>query len=136
MKPDLSRMHRLLDQIQREGSHPTATEADLVRMVMANAAVSEARLSASFAKLPPMYVTLRELEDLPEYSASLPTGTTPGKRWKRHAGSGDLVFLAGGGRPRWMIGQYDPAAKPSDPSINIFWFRPVIRVAAPTRSAA
>jgi len=28
-------------------------------------------------------MTVRELRELPEYSTSLPTGTTPGKRWRR-----------------------------------------------------
>ena len=30
------------------------------------------------------YLTTKEFDDLLEYSCSIPTGTTLGKRWKRH----------------------------------------------------
>lgn len=39
-------------------------------------------------------MTQATLENLPEYSLSLPTGTTPGKRWRRWQ------------NPRWWMGEY------------------------------
>ncbi len=56
--------------------------------------------------LPALRLTPREFAALPEYSCSLPTGTTIGKRWKRLDGSHDHRFIAAGGKPRWMIGEY------------------------------
>lgn len=111
-------------------------------------------------RLPPLRLRLADFEKLPEYSASLPTGTTIGKRWRRLDGAHDPDFLRAGGKPAWMIGQYtrdkiisayrderlpggvgdiDPA-NPKGPLIHarcriravteITWFRPVIRVPA------
>lgn len=46
------------------------------------------------------YSTFKEL---PEYSASNPTGVYPGKMWRRHDGEFDGEFLAKGGRPVWLL---------------------------------
>ena len=101
------------------------------------------------AELSPMRLTPREFADLPEYSCSLPTGTTIGKRWKRLDGSHDRGFIAAGGKPRWLIGEYvrnvvtsnrhvvgDFGPNRAGPLINlrckvecqveIRWYRPVI----------
>lgn len=40
-------------------------------------------MSDDTAHLPFTDITQKELDELLEYSCSLPTGTTPGKRWKR-----------------------------------------------------
>jgi hypothetical protein len=45
-------------------------------------------------------------EDLPEYSASRPTGVYPGKMWKRHDGAHDYEFRARGGKPEWLLCWY------------------------------
>ena len=49
--------------------------------------------------LPKLRLSPWEFGALPEYSASYPTGTVPGKRWKRLDGSHDHYFLARGGNP-------------------------------------
>lgn len=56
-----------------------------------------------------------ELESMPEYSASLPTGTTIGKFWRSRYGSG------------WYVGAYieDPDDRPN--SRGIVWFEVVLR---------
>lgn len=76
--------------------------------------------------LPRLRMTADEFRNLPEYSASLPSGTTPGKMWRRLDGDFDLAFKAGGGQPRWMIGQYDPDCPEDAERIRILWFRPII----------
>lgn len=81
-------------------------------------------------KLPPLRLTPSEFDALLEYSASLPTGTTPGKRWKRLDGAHDLTWKARGGKPAWMIGEYDPTDDGKGKSIKINWYRPVIVLAA------
>jgi hypothetical protein len=68
--------------------------------------------------------------DLPEYSATMPTGTTPGKMWRRLDGDFDLDFKAKGGQPRWMIGQYDPNCPDDAKTIRTFWYRPIIMLHA------
>ena len=101
------------------------------------------------ASLPILRLTSREFAALPEYSCSLPTGTTIGKRWKRLDGSHDQRFLASGGKPRWMVGEYTRYVVTSDravvgdfgperkgplvnlrcmiePQVESSWYRPVI----------
>lgn len=73
-------------------------------------------------------LTQVELDKLPEYSCSLPTGTTVGKRWKRNANA------YGGGPPEdppyWWIGEY--TEHPTDDTlVNITWTR--VRLMAPYR---
>ncbi|MBN9033050.1 MAG: hypothetical protein BGO05_05190 [Rhizobiales bacterium 63-7] len=80
--------------------------------------------------LPVVRMTPCEFEALPEYSASYPTGTTPGKRWRREDGAFDPGFIRKGGRPRWVIGEYDPNCPPGAKRIRINWYRPVLRVKA------
>lgn len=84
--------------------------------------------------LPPLLVTLAYLKSLPDYSCSLPTGTTPGKRWKR-----EVHFQPWGWRslPRigWMIGEYYEGSDVPPDQIGIRWYRPVIRVKAGTERA-
>lgn len=63
-------------------------------------------------ELPGLRLTQREFDPLPEYSCSIPTGTTIGKRWKRHEGAYDQRFRAAGGKPWWIIGEYIEAADP------------------------
>jgi len=66
-------------------------------------------------------LTRREFESLPEYSCSLPTGTTEGKRWKRSD-----VYRAERGHRRldvwelnWWMGEYVPSKEPG--MIGIEW---------------
>lgn len=53
--------------------------------------------------------TFRQLR---EYSASNPTGVYEGKMWKRHDGAFDQEFLAGGGKPVWLLCWYTYGEKP------------------------
>jgi hypothetical protein len=108
-------------------------------------------------RLPPMLITLVEMKRLPEYSASIPTGVVVGKRWRRHNGAHDVSFLEAGGIARWVICQYEEAPDDFRNVLNpdgtpgpvggrwagyirkrvqmckTVTYRPVIRVAAPTR---
>ena len=60
-------------------------------------------------------ITAAALKALPEYSMSLPTGTTIGRRWKhRPRGVGD----------DWTIGEYVPDDDPTQ--IGIKWMKPEI----------
>lgn len=91
-------------------------------------------------------MTKAKLDELPEYSCSLPTGTTPGKKWKRdvnfHARRDPRVMvahldfwsgrpaLAGAGalipvppeehEPRWVLGEYFELAD-DDKNVGIRW---------------
>ena len=80
-------------------------------------------------RLPVIRLRPIEFTSLSEYSCSLPTGTTPGKRWRRLDGAFDHAWKAAGGVPRWIVGEY--AAIPGDPkNIKINWYRPVICIPA------
>lgn len=46
------------------------------------------------SKLQEIKLTQKELDNLPDYSISLPTGKTTGKQWKRKHGNG------------WIMGEY------------------------------
>lgn len=83
-----------------------------------------------YQHLPRMRVTPQEFERLPEYSCSYPTGTTPGKRWRREDGAYDHQFKLSGGKPVWMIGEYDPDDDGKGNTIKINWYLPVFRVQA------
>lgn len=101
------------------------------------------------ATLPRLRLTPQQFEDLRDYSASYPTGTTPGKMWRRLDGAFDYAFIRAGGKPYWMVMQYDPAA-PSDAEIeamkargepvptriSILRFKPVIVLRADARPSA
>lgn len=78
-------------------------------------------------KLRVVVLTPREFEDLPEYSCSIPTGTTTGKMWRRHNGSHDQEYKRSGGRCRWIICGYgQPTA--DGKNIKIHYYRPIISV--------
>ncbi len=64
-------------------------------------------------------LTELDLDDLPEYSSSLPTGTTAGKRWKRRTRGGD-----------WLVGEY---VKRAD-QIGIDWAWAVAAPGSPHRA--
>lgn len=68
-----------------------------------------------------IHLTREEFGALPEYSASLPTGTTPGKRWRRHDGAFDHACK----QPQWLIGEYG-AVSADGRSIAIHWYIPVM----------
>lgn len=61
-------------------------------------------------------LTPDEFLALPEYSRSLPTGTTIGKRWRRHEPT------------RIWVGEYFDVGL--EDQVGIRWYRPVIRVPA------
>lgn len=77
--------------------------------------------------LPALHLTKAEFDALPEYSATFPTGTTPGKQWKRHDGAHDPSC----DKPVWMIGEYDPTDDGKGPNIKINWYVPVLKLDAP-----
>lgn len=62
---------------------------------------------------------------LPEYSATIPTGVTPGKQWRRHDGAYDPTV----DDPLWLIGEYGPEV---DGYCSIIYKRPTVRVKALT----
>lgn len=72
-------------------------------------------------------LTQVELDKLPEYSCSLPTGTTVGKRWKRDANA--YQGLSKGTLSAWWIGEY--VDHPNPAMVNITWTR--VRLMAPYR---
>ena len=77
----------------------------------------------------PIRMTKRALEALSEFSMTLPTGTTPGRRWRRRVGD------------EWWQGRYGkPIPNPSEarrryPGLElvtpIFWRRIIVQGAAP-----
>ncbi len=62
---------------------------------------------------------------LHEYSASFPSGVYEGKMWKRHDGIFDRDFIAGGGKPEWLLVWFGKSDKPEWVSNN---FRKIILV--------
>jgi hypothetical protein len=98
---------------------------------------------------PTYRLTASEFMALPEYSGSLPTGTTKGKRWKAQYSSGRWYIGEYGGE-RFVsaygdekhskgVGDFDPR-NPKGPLINhqcrvrcvvdITWYKPIIIVTA------
>ncbi|KKK78695.1 hypothetical protein LCGC14_2840980 [marine sediment metagenome] len=75
------------------------------------------------------YLTTKEFEDLLEYSCSIPTGTTLGKKWKRHIYCFRLEgrTLYGWAHPpgatiisdEWHQGEYVKSEKPG--FVDIRW---------------
>jgi hypothetical protein len=63
---------------------------------------------------PKVHITAADLAALPEYSASLPTGTYLGKRWKRDCGPD-----RDSGRKTWFIGEFYPIDIPGE--VGIRW---------------
>ena len=66
---------------------------------------------------PDEVITLEALEALLEYSCSLPTGTTIGKRWRRSTKFGQS--LAAARFTEWMIGTY--VEHLDDTKVGIVW---------------
>lgn len=94
------------------------------------------KLDTFVAGLPPLVLPLHEFQRMNEYSTSLPTETTPGKRWRKHCAAYWPAFIRLGGKPRWIIGEYDPQGDPKAKEIGINWYRPVVRVKAVSRVQA
>lgn len=63
---------------------------------------------------PTVKMSIAEFDALLEYSTTLPTGTTIGKKWKRH-------ILSGLNRGEWWLGEYvaDPQGDPK--MVGITW---------------
>jgi hypothetical protein len=55
-----------------------------------------------------------EFESLLEYSTTLPTGTTLGKKWRRH-------ILAGPAQGEWWMGEYVPDPNGDPSMVGIKW---------------
>jgi hypothetical protein len=83
---------------------------------------------ANLDAFPPIRLSSSAFSALREYSRTLPTGTTIGKRWKRNARDGyyfpvdvwglRFVFPA---PPRWMMGEYAESTLPG--MVDILWYR-------------
>ena len=63
-----------------------------------------------------------QLQSMPEYSTTLPSGTTLFKMWKRNVNDSWLLQQAGRPRaePLWVVGQYHPIELPGE--VGIRWF--------------
>lgn len=80
------------------------------------------------SKLETLKLTQREFDQLPEYSASLPTGTTVGKRWKRHwrepqscgVPSSHPAYRHIPPKDGWQIGEY--VEHPDPGLVGIKWY--------------
>jgi hypothetical protein len=76
------------------------------------------------SRYPRLRLSEQELFALPEYSCSLPTGTTIGKRWRRHE-----PYRPDDPVPRRIwVGEYFDIGEPD--KVGICWYRPLIRVQA------
>ena len=63
-----------------------------------------------------VYLTTPEFDALPEYSCTIPTGTTEGKRWKRRHPYREEKNV----ETSWYMGEY---AKPKNGKVPIIWYR-------------
>lgn len=91
------------DMMVEAGLDPSQ-EADKVKQII------EKRLSEySTNEIKSIRLNQSELNALLEYSTSVPTGTTIGKRWKRKTDSG------------WLIGEYIPDQDPK--RVGIKWYK-------------
>lgn len=64
-------------------------------------------------------ISREDLNALPEYSCSIPTGTVIGKRWRRNVNAyrKDRVGLP----PEWMLGEYVDIGSETDIGIRWTW---------------
>ena len=62
-----------------------------------------------------------ELESMNDYSHSLPSGQTPGKKWRRSINSKFRPFKPS----NWLVGEY---GEPAEGYIPVIWYRVVLRV--------
>jgi len=62
-------------------------------------------------------ISRKEFDALPEYSCSIPTGTTVGKKWKRRVPYSDKP-------DSWYLGEYVESLKPGQ--IGIEWARLIL----------
>lgn len=60
-------------------------------------------------------MTLREFDDLLEYSCSMPTGVRDGKRWKRR----EPYMIQNPDFPTWWMGEYVDRGDPD--KVDIIW---------------
>ena len=99
-------------------------------------ALATVELDERVVDLPPLSVDQDELAELREYSASIPTGTTIGKRWRRDLNAyvrpvvACLHFFDGAPvrevlPPLWVIGEYVACDEPG--MVGIEWFRVELR---------
>lgn len=91
-------------------------------------------IKGNIRDLPRLRLTESEFRALLDYSGSLPTGTTIGKRWKRLDGVYDREWVRRGGKPAWMVGEYYDIG--SETQIGIRWYRPVIMLTNKISKAA
>lgn len=88
-----------------------------------------------------MAITPAAFMALPEYSGSMPTGTTPGKTWRREDGIYDprarnLAWRKA--NVRWVIVQYQACGEktaefPDGKMVRTVYYKPVFRVKAGSR---
>lgn len=98
-------------------------EADQIKAACGEAEECKQKGSDPYSRLPPLHLTLSEFEALDDYSATLPTGAKPGRRWKRHDGAYDPACTT----PVWIVGEYQEI--PGDPiRVKIQWFIPVPKI--------
>ena len=71
------------------------------------------------AKMEETIITREALRELGEYSCSIPTGTTIGKRWRRNLNAyrKDRVGVP----PEWVIGKYVDIGSATDVGIEWSW---------------
>ncbi|MCK0533427.1 hypothetical protein [Sphingobium agri] len=72
----------------------------------------------------PAFLTVKQLRSLPEYSTSLPTGTAPGKQWRRAARPWHTTPSAD-----WWLGEYGepyPEGHEHHGQIPIYWRQIVV----------
>lgn len=72
-------------------------------------------------ELPTERIKARVFFALPEYSATIPTGVTIGKRWRCLVGAHDPYFR---GKPRWVIREFVAVENPK--MAGIAQYRPII----------
>lgn len=77
---------------------------------------------------PVLEMTRQEFERLPEYSTSIPTGVTIGKRWRRCILPGHLSGFQGAAADiqHWRIGEYSRESVTHPGEVDITWYFPQI----------
>lgn len=83
-------------------------------------------LKSIHAEWPVLRLTYQQFMKLPEYSATNPTGTTIGKRWRRLDGCYDKNFQRAGGKPRWIVCEYAECSPPEKHRVVITRYRLIL----------
>lgn len=75
-----------------------------------------------FAQLPEVTLSRKDFNSMSEYSCTVPTGVTFGKRWKCNVHARQPYNIA----PAWLLGEYQPSDTHPETHYKTVWSRIIV----------